>query len=58
VDEAEKLELLAGQHGSPFPIMAIDAVALDAMAVVVCLANAHKQIMNGPYLFGMCSATF
>jgi len=38
--------------------MAIDAVALDAMAVVVCLANAHKQIMNGPYLFGMCSATF
>jgi hypothetical protein len=28
------------------------------VAVDVCLAIAHKQIMNGHYLFDMCSATF
>ena len=48
MDEAQQLELLAGQHLASFPRMRLWAVAQKTHP---------KQIMNGHYMFHMCSAT-
>jgi hypothetical protein len=52
VNEAEKLELLAGQHDPHSPGCG------GRRDACVFLPTTHKQIMNRPYLFYMCSATF
>jgi len=36
----------------------IGDVTIGDVTIAVCLAIAHKQIMNGHYLFDMCSAIF
>ena len=46
VDEAQKLELLAGQH----PVSPRSSAGPSGV-------TGQKQIMNGHYLFDMCSAT-
>jgi len=57
MDEAQKLELLAGQHRS-LPVSSSGKSRLGPARIGRAQnGNSQKQIMNEHYLFDMCSAT-